>query len=284
MTRRLLAWLLVFSAAAQAGAASTEVIPLAYRSLHEMLPVLQPLVSPGGSVTGVRDQLVVTGSPQQLARVRQVLAQLDRPPARLVISVRQEDSETRNRDSAAVQGQLGNLQFGGGGAQVGPSPDAGGQDVEIRAGVTSRKQMAEGQIVQRVQVLEGNEAYISSGELLGTQVASPYGQEAPAYYPVVRGFYVVPRVRGEQVQLQISSVSRRQAALEHGRFGGYARPQVATTGVTTQVAGQLGEWIAVAEVATEEQLRHSSIGGLGRHDSRQGQKIFLKVEKLPESQ
>jgi hypothetical protein len=281
--RLLVIWFLVVSGTVQADSQKTEVIPLGYRSLAEMLPVLRPLVTPGGSVSGLRDQLVVTGSPEQLARVQQVLAQLDRPPARLVISVRQGRAVNRRHDSASVQGRIANLELGGDSAKIGQSANIADDEAEIQARVMSRMDDHDEQLVQRVQVLEGNEAHIYTGVLLGVPASAPYSPRATAYYPAVSGFYVVPRVNGEQVQLRLSTVSQRQALSHGGRsYGGPARPWIDTSGVATQVGGRLGEWIAVAESATDDEARQSSIGGVSRRDDSVLQTIYLKVEKLAE--
>ncbi|HBE93605.1 MAG TPA: hypothetical protein DDW55_14225, partial [Gammaproteobacteria bacterium] len=91
MLRHLIALLLFLQAiTAAAQATITEVIPLGYRSLHEMVPNVQPLVGPGGSVSGLRDQMVVTTTPARMAEIRKVLEKLDASPERLVISVRRK--------------------------------------------------------------------------------------------------------------------------------------------------------------------------------------------------
>src|SRR5256885_10971400 len=44
-----------------------EIIPLRHRTLDQVLPALQPLVEPGGALTGQSGQLIVRTSPANLA-------------------------------------------------------------------------------------------------------------------------------------------------------------------------------------------------------------------------
>jgi len=97
----------------------TEVIPLAYRSVSEIIPVVRPLVSPSGTVSGLQGQLVVTATPQQLVQVRKVLSALDKSPVRLLISVRRGNSYSGKQDSASVQGRAGNIAINDRGVRLG---------------------------------------------------------------------------------------------------------------------------------------------------------------------
>ena len=59
----LLLFCLSASSVADAQQTVTEVIPLGYRSMHEIIPLVRPLVSPLGTVSGLQGQLVVTATP-----------------------------------------------------------------------------------------------------------------------------------------------------------------------------------------------------------------------------
>ena len=115
----------------------TEVIPLGYRIVNEIAPILQPVVAPHGSVSGLPGQLVVTATPRQLAEVRRLLASLDKAPVRLLISVKRDNSTMEKQGSASVQGRVGNVSINDGGASVGgpSSNDAGGDDSSLTASV-----------------------------------------------------------------------------------------------------------------------------------------------------
>ena len=101
----------------------TEVLPLGYRSINEIIPLVRPLVRPSGSVAGLQGQLVVTATPQQMAEVRRVLGKLDKSPVRLLISVRRGNSRNGKKGSASVQGRAGNIAINNGDATVGGKGD-----------------------------------------------------------------------------------------------------------------------------------------------------------------
>ena len=82
---------LVLAAAAACLAAVTyaqqslEIIPLRHRTVEQVLPVLQPLVEPGGTLSGSRGQLIVRASPGNLAEIRRALDAIDRVDQRLQV-------------------------------------------------------------------------------------------------------------------------------------------------------------------------------------------------------
>ncbi|MGP1676919.1 MAG: secretin N-terminal domain-containing protein, partial [Burkholderiales bacterium] len=85
--------LLSFSLCAVIGlavAAELEVITLKYRSAEQVIPVIRPLLAPGGSVSGMQNQLILRTTSANLKDLKKVLASLDTLPRRLMISVRQD--------------------------------------------------------------------------------------------------------------------------------------------------------------------------------------------------
>src|SRR5574339_449987 len=71
-----------------------EIISLRYRTVEQVLPALQPLVEPGGTLSGSRGQLFLRASPANVAGIRRALEAIDRPARRLTISVRHDDAGT----------------------------------------------------------------------------------------------------------------------------------------------------------------------------------------------
>ncbi|MGH8726284.1 MAG: secretin N-terminal domain-containing protein, partial [Burkholderiales bacterium] len=160
------------AAAALAGAAcvtwaqqALEIIPLRHRTAEQVLPALQPLVEPGGTLSGSRGQLFLRASPGNVAEIRRALEAIDRPSRRLQISVRLDDALERERRSIEASGTIGSSS-----ARVGISA----QDARSAAGE---------RVDQRVQVLEGGRAMIFTG------------QSRP-YQDLASGFEVVPRLAG----------------------------------------------------------------------------------------
>src|SRR5262245_53519924 len=146
MIRKTLGLVLIaisFSAPAQQ---SLEVISLRYRTAEQVLDALQPLVEPGGTLTGQGNQLILRVSPANLAEIRRALDAIDRPSRRLQISVRFDDAFDASRREIGASGTISNR-----GARV----ELRGEDSQARA--TER-------IDQRVQALEGARATILTGQ------------------------------------------------------------------------------------------------------------------------
>ena len=73
------------------------IIELRHRTVEDVLPVLEPLVEPGGAISGMSGQLIIRTSPGNLEDLKKVLAAIDRTPRQLVIHVSQNrDSESRD--------------------------------------------------------------------------------------------------------------------------------------------------------------------------------------------
>jgi len=169
LVRLVLAAALVCTAGAGAFAQqSLEIIPLRHRTAEQLLPVLQPLVEPGGTLSGQRGQLFLRASPGNIAEIKRALEAIDRPLRRLQIAVRFDDALEGERRGIGTTATIGT-----GGARVGVSA----QDARASAGE---------RVDQRLQVLEGSRAHIYAGQDFAT------------------GFEVVPRVSGHNVFLDIA--------------------------------------------------------------------------------
>src|SRR2546423_14805763 len=75
-----------------------EIITLRHRTAEQVLPSLQPLLEPGGTLSGQGTQLFVRTSPANLDDLRLALTAIDQPARRLLISVRYD----QDRDVAAA--------------------------------------------------------------------------------------------------------------------------------------------------------------------------------------
>lgn len=251
-----------------------EVIELRSRSYDEILPVIQPLVGSDGTVAGMGNSLVIMAAPERLARIKQLLTELDRPPKRLRITVGNEEDRAHSssgyRASADIKTGNGQIGINSPGYPV----DSSRAQVQLHDGSSTTTQSSQ----QFVQAMEGQSAYISSGLSVPLQTteryyggAVPYQRSTTQYHDVTRGFYVIPRVSGDTVTLEIS---------QHDDKPGRRYGVVDTQRVDTVVHGRLGEWLDLGGVDTTQAVHQ---GGLGRSvNSREGhlQGIKVKVECL----
>ena len=68
---------------AQAQETVLEVIDLNYRSADQIVPLLKPLLAPGGTISAIQNRVLVRTPPENLAQLRKVLTAVDTPPNRL---------------------------------------------------------------------------------------------------------------------------------------------------------------------------------------------------------
>lgn len=268
-------WLLLLALYAASGlavAAGMEIITLKYRTAEQVIPVIRPLVAPGGTVSGMQNQLILRTTKANLEDIRKVLASLDALPRRLMIYVRQEAEAADTQRGAELAGSVS-----GGAVVAGNQPP--GQE---RRGVTARIYESRGatddRITQQLQVLEGNPAYIHVGQSVPVPVQTVTRgvnglmvTDTVAYRDFATGFEVVPRVSGEHVLLDISP--RRETPV--GSLGGADIQRAVTT-----ARGRLGEWFELGGSIRDESRSDAGllIGAAGtRKDNR---RIWVKVEEI----
>jgi hypothetical protein len=272
--RAVLALLLVVLAAV-AAARELQLIELRYRLAEEILPVVQPLLEPGGVLTGADDVLFVNTSPANFEQIRQAVELLDRRPRQLMITVGQgtvtRDERTDLRGTAAV---------GSGDVQVGVNAPPGDHS-GVAVGVRSGSQRADLRNTSSVRTIEGTETYIAVGQLVpltSTQVVP--GQRRPVEYTsteyreVSTGFYATVRLRGETVTLEVSPRQQRLRGAAPARV-------IETGGLVSTVSGPLGEWIPLG--AVEETGTGSTTGLLlwGRRTAESRYTAWVKVDEVP---
>ena len=81
----VLAGFLVAEALSQATV--LEVIPLRYRTAQEIIPVIQPLLSREGSISGMQSQLIVRTTPANLEEIKRVGPFFERAGARVYVQL-----------------------------------------------------------------------------------------------------------------------------------------------------------------------------------------------------
>lgn len=89
-----------------------EIIPLRHRLTDEVLPVLQPLVAPGGTLSGMNNQLIIRTTETNLAELKQVLARIDQAARRLKIYVRQDVAGTGQIGEQSLSGRYRSGEVG----------------------------------------------------------------------------------------------------------------------------------------------------------------------------
>jgi type II secretory pathway component GspD/PulD (secretin) len=200
-----------------------EVIPLKHRTAEQVIPVLRPLLEPGGALTGQYSQLIVRTSPENLAQLRAALEAIDTPIRKLLISVRFDDVSASSRLGSGV-----------------------------------RIQNREEQVDQRIQVLEGGQAYISAGQ-------------SRVYADAATGFAVVPRLAGSRVTLEI--LAQQESFARGGAIQSHS--------ASTTVSGRLGEWFELGGRAGSVSREQSGVLSQRETRSSAARSVWVKVDEVP---
>jgi type II secretory pathway component GspD/PulD (secretin) len=242
--------------AAGAIAQSLEIIDLKHRSAQELMPALQPLVAPGGSLSGQDYKLFVRTTSQNLADLRRVIAQLDKAPRTLLVSVRNATRQQIEQEGASISGTL--------------STDGGRARMDANAGSSQRT----GEGVASVAVLEGNSAMINNGSSIPivTAVVARGGRRPligaqTEYRDLVNGFVVTPRVSGDRVVLDIS---QRAESLRNGVIDNQE--------LQTQASARLGEWLSLGGVSESSTSSERGIGSRQYSTRSDNRSLWIKVE------
>jgi hypothetical protein len=174
------------------------------------------------------------------------------------------------------------------------------------ATVLSTRALESDLIARTVQVAEGNRAFIQTGQTVAvpqTDVAGFAGQRttggrptgtAPGasgatrgtiaggqvsgwneYRDVMSGFYILPRVSGDRVTLELDTQHDTLARPEQNLAPGSANLQHAAT----VVSGRLGEWIEVGSVVRSAS-EQAVIPGSTRSVSAQNRRLLIKVDEI----
>ena len=238
-----------------------EVIPLRHRTADQVIPILRPLLEPGGALSGQFNQLIVRTSPANLAQIRQALDAIDQPQRRLTISVRFASSEDRVRSGVQGDARLSSR----------------GSSAEFR--IQDSRSSLDERIDQRIQVLDGGRATIGSGQSRPVRqrqvIQTPSGpvvQETTTMQGASTGFEVVPRVSGSNVFLEV--------APQREQFAPGASGAIQSERVVSTVSGRLGEWIELGGTSGSSVRSGSGILSAGERTATEERRIWVKVEEV----
>ena len=239
------------------------VIQISSRPAAALVDAVRPLLGERDSVSAYHDRLIVNASPQAIAAVRSLLAEIDRPARRLIIEVRQAGSLSQSTQGLGYGVQTDNLRLG----RVPPGSRAqiGYQDLRTRARDDS---------LQRVQALDGRPALIRTGqsvpiyegyqETYGNRFVQGFQMH---YRDLNSGFYALPRVHGDQVTVEI--YQQQERAVPGGRLD---RQQAASV-----LRGSLGQWLTLGSVGGEDSDSQARPGWHAQTHRSQDRQLELRV-------
>ena len=113
--------------------ADTEVVNLSNRTSADLLPVAQNFLGKDGTVSAYGNQLIVNADPAKIQGLRALLAQLDTPAKRLLITV--DTNENNQQNSGDSQTRI--ISYGT------ASRDGGIQQIQASEGVPALVQVGQ---------------------------------------------------------------------------------------------------------------------------------------------
>lgn len=264
---------------------SISTIQLQNRTVEDIIPIIKPMLGADDSVTGQGFQLFIRTTPDTLRQIKKMIGKLDVAAKQLEISVFQGS----NRDLRALSMQ-GNVQYQDSNTNIsigGTGNTSRGADIHLstRGGsATSHTLSTRGRLtdnpIHTLRVTEGTQGRIETGESIpyfsagggwfnGRRDIIGGGIE---YKDVTTGFYVLPRVNGDQVILNVSPFKN---SLSQTRGG-----DINTQSASTQITGKLGQWLPIG--GTTEQVQRSStrIGSYETTQSRNNESIWIKADLI----
>jgi hypothetical protein len=271
---------------AHAESMTLEVIELKHRMTDDVIEILRPMVVPGGTVTGMNNQLIIKTTPANLAEIKTILDSLDRSPRRLMISVKQDVGGQIQSREQSVSGRYstGDVTVGAGDTRrsreglIISGRDSDGNEIRYRA--QDSTSITDDRGTYTVQATEGYPAYINIGQSVPVQSRTGYItpgggiviSEGTEYVDAGSGFYVMPRLSGNQVTLLIAPKLTR---VSPGKA-----PVFDVQNVETTASGQLGEWIELGGL--NQQFSDSNRRILSSSSARgsETRSVYVKVVEI----
>lgn len=268
---RILVLLSGLAPLALAAQSRLEVIEPRHRLAEELIPLLQPVLEPEGSVSAYDNRLILRATPAQLAEVRRLLATFDRAPRQLLVTVRQGGVAERHDQGIGLSG----VYRRGDGSIVVPGPD-GRLPAEPELQIGDHRSRSDYGGSQQLRVEEGREAQLMVGQSLPTtRYRRPDGTivQTTESFGAGSGLTVLPRLLGEdRVQLEISTGQRMPGA----------RGSYHVQHSSSLVSGRLGEWIDIGGAVQQASQSGSGLLGYAEGAGSRQSSLMVRVELLPD--
>jgi len=273
----LLGLALLLATAVQAS--SMTIIQLHNRPAEEIIPIVRPMLGAGEVITGQGFKLFLRSSAETLEQVEAMIDVLDAAAKMLQISVFQGSK----RDLEALRIDA-NLQIEGDNTSVdiGSSNDNSAGSVNYNSGnvsggvdASNTRERSYNKPVHSLRVSEGREGFIETGEQIPyftgvSRIAPGTTVGSTEYKNVTTGFYVLARIHGDGVTLQISPFKNSLSKTNAGNIN--------TQSASTVISGPIGRWLQIGGVSEESSGSQSGIGSYGSTQGKSRDRIWIKAD------
>jgi type II secretory pathway component GspD/PulD (secretin) len=253
-------------------AASLTTIQLRNRPAAEVIPIVEPFLDAGEQITGAGFKIFLRASPTTVEQVREIVDAVDIAAKMLQISVFQGSQRKLREMSASGFFEIdnGNVSIGVGDSNASGAGNIGFSDGNVSAGgrASDIRQDSESNPVHRLRVADGSEGFIQTG----SQVAYDGGDGGTTFKDVTTGFYVLPRIHGDNVTLQVRPFRNSPGA----SAGGVIETQSAETVIT----GRVGEWLRIGGVSEHSSQSQSGGAGYSSSSSSRKDRIWIRADPV----
>lgn len=253
-------------------AASLVTLQLHNRPATEVIPIIEPMLAPGDVITGHGYKIFLRASAQTVADVKAMLEALDNAPKMLRISVFQGSRQSLKRldisGSLRIDGSDGGVSIGNPDSSGAGSIDYSSGDTRAGVDATRQNQDREGGPLHQVRVAEGNEAFIQTGARV------PYygGDDGTVLQNVTTGFYVLPRIHGNRVTLEVRPFKNSLSKSHSGTID--------TQSANTTLHGGIGKWLQVGGVSEHSSYTQSGNATYSSGSSNREDSIWIRADLL----
>ena len=259
--------LVLLVSAVQAGSITT--IQLRNRPAVEVIPIVKPMLGADDTITGQGFKIFLRSSAETLDQVMAMIEALDIAAKTLQISVFQGS----DRDLRAVD-ISGNIQIESGDTSVSIGTN---RNKTGSINISSTRSRLQNNPIHQLHLTEGQEGYIETGEQIpyfsGVNWILPEAAGGGIEYnDVTTGFYVLPRIHGENVTLQVSPFRNSQSKSRGGN--------IETLHANTTITGRISEWLLIGGATEQTKASQSGIGSYSSTKSRNNTSIWIKADPV----
>jgi Bacterial type II/III secretion system short domain/Bacterial type II and III secretion system protein len=251
-------------------AAEVAVIKVQYRQADELVPVVESMLSAGGSVTVSQrvNSLVIVDTPEAIQRVRLYLQQFDRPVEQVRIRVRFNTAGSDDERSVGARGRVSNDDLS---VSTGRRRKDG---VDIRIEDREHRQSSYSEAF--VVAMSGSPAFIRSGKEIPYR-SSPafFRRHAPGGATVVwqnaeSGFEVTPTILGDSVHLKIVP----RIAYDDDKDG-----VIRFFGAQTEITTPFGQWVEIGGISDQQNEIIKEILSRGSSSGNTANSMSIMVQR-----
>ncbi len=252
-------------------AADVAVIRIKYHWASEVLPIVQSMLSPEGTVTVSKriNSLIIVDSQDSIQRVRNYLDVFDKPIEQVRIHVRFYENRADAAGAVSARGKASgdNLSVATG------RKKNDGVDLSLKSRRRSQTNFSE----FFVFATSGQPAFIRAGKEIPYKGRWPdytrrysTGGTAVMFQTVETGFEVTPTIAGDLVHLKI---------VPRAAYGEGSQAIIRFYGAQTELTTSYGQWVEIGGTNSQSNEVIKEILAQGNEKNRSSMSMSLMVEK-----